>query len=132
MGHILIASPAQLRGSNWADVSGPKLPKPSSKFEGVVVPERRLDRTAMADGRSDSVKEEEEAKVRILIEKGKERKKEMIDKDKEKSPTHDKETHGTSNDIGRDTPIEQVKGPGVLERAKEEIEAVVEAIHPKK
>lgn len=46
--------------------------------------------------------------------------------------THDKETHGTSNDIDENTPIEKVKGPGVFERAKEEIEALVGTIHPKK
>ncbi|KAK1436891.1 hypothetical protein QVD17_02675 [Tagetes erecta] len=87
------------------------------------------DTTAMADGRSKSTKshQEEEAKGSNLIEKGKE----MI---KPKgSPTHDKETHGTSNDIDEDTPIEKVKGPGVIERAKEEVEALVEAaVHPNK
>ncbi|XP_062024969.1 uncharacterized protein LOC133741048 [Rosa rugosa] len=46
----------------------------------------------------------------------------------EKSPDHDKETHGTSNDIDENTPIEEVKGPNVFERVKEEVEAVVEAI----
>lgn len=46
--------------------------------------------------------------------------------------THENETHGTSNDINEDTPVEKVKGPNVFERAKEEIEAIVEAIHPKK
>ncbi|KAI4990834.1 hypothetical protein ZWY2020_039205 [Hordeum vulgare] len=46
--------------------------------------------------------------------------------------THENETHGTSNDISEDTPVNKVKGPNVFERAKEEIEAIVEAIHPKK
>ncbi|KAG6482705.1 uncharacterized protein LOC122016120 [Zingiber officinale] len=46
--------------------------------------------------------------------------------------THHKETHGTSNDIDENTPIDDVKGPNVFERAKEEIEAIVEAIHHKK
>ena len=46
--------------------------------------------------------------------------------------THDKETHGTSNDIDENTPVDKVKGPSVFERAKEEIEALVETIHPKK
>lgn len=45
---------------------------------------------------------------------------------------HDKETHGTSDDIDESTPIDRVKGPGLLERAKEEIEALIETIHPKK
>ncbi|CAM8958916.1 hypothetical protein QQ045_025444 [Rhodiola kirilowii] len=47
------------------------------------------------------------------------------------SPKHHKETHGTSGDIDEDTPVEEVKGPGVFQRAKEEVEALVEAIHPK-
>ncbi|PKU82541.1 hypothetical protein MA16_Dca020104 [Dendrobium catenatum] len=46
--------------------------------------------------------------------------------------THQNETHGTSDDIDENTPIDKVKGPGVFERVKEEIEALVEAIHPKK
>ncbi|KAH7865736.1 hypothetical protein Vadar_010482 [Vaccinium darrowii] len=50
----------------------------------------------------------------------------------EKSPRHDKETHGRSDEIDEDTPIEEVKGPSVFERVKEEVEAVVQAILPKK
>ncbi|XP_008775150.1 uncharacterized protein LOC103695563 isoform X2 [Phoenix dactylifera] len=46
--------------------------------------------------------------------------------------THDKETHGSSNDIDENTPVDKVKGPSVFERAKEEIEALVGTIHPKK
>uniref|UniRef100_A0A0D9XCY7 Uncharacterized protein n=1 Tax=Leersia perrieri TaxID=77586 RepID=A0A0D9XCY7_9ORYZ len=49
-----------------------------------------------------------------------------------KMETHKNETHGTSDDINADTPVEKVKGPNVFERAKEEIEAIVEAFHPKK
>ena len=45
--------------------------------------------------------------------------------------THTNETHGTSADINENTPVDKVKGPNVFERAKEEIEAIVEAIHPK-
>ncbi|KAL6537471.1 hypothetical protein OROMI_026005 [Orobanche minor] len=50
----------------------------------------------------------------------------------DKSPHHDKETHGTSDDIDESTPIDQVKGPSVFQRVKEEVEAVVEAVFPKK
>ncbi|XP_078170349.1 uncharacterized protein LOC144564616 [Carex rostrata] len=50
----------------------------------------------------------------------------------EKTKTHKQETHGTSADIDEDTPISKVKGPNIFERAKEEIEAIVEAIHPHK
>lgn len=49
-----------------------------------------------------------------------------------KVKTHDKETHGMRNDINENTPIDKVKGPNVFERAKEEIEAIVEAIHSKR
>ncbi|KAL8537759.1 hypothetical protein ACS0TY_012776 [Phlomoides rotata] len=50
-----------------------------------------------------------------------------------KSPRHDKETHGTSDDIDENTPIDEIRGPSVFQRAKEEIEALVEAVvHPKK
>ncbi|KAB2613011.1 hypothetical protein D8674_035327 [Pyrus ussuriensis x Pyrus communis] len=51
----------------------------------------------------------------------------------DKSPKHDKETHGRSDEIDESTPIDEVKGPSVFERVKEEVEAVVEAvIHPTK
>ncbi|CAI0473368.1 unnamed protein product [Linum tenue] len=48
------------------------------------------------------------------------------------SPKHTTETHGTSSDIDEKTTIDEVKGPGVFQRAKEEIEALVETIHPNK
>ncbi|KAJ1704571.1 hypothetical protein LUZ63_004350 [Rhynchospora breviuscula] len=67
-------------------------------------------------------KEEEAANVKKSDKNGKE----------EKMKMHKKETHGTSGDIDEDTPISKVKGPNIFERAKEEIEAIVEAIHPHK
>lgn len=45
---------------------------------------------------------------------------------------HHKETHGRSEDINENTPVDEVKAPNVFERAKEEIEAVIDTIHPKK
>lgn len=45
---------------------------------------------------------------------------------------HHKETHGLRDDIDADSPMSSVKAPNVFERAKEEIEAIVEAMHPKK
>ncbi|XP_018453197.1 uncharacterized protein LOC108824295 isoform X2 [Raphanus sativus] len=45
---------------------------------------------------------------------------------------HHKETHGRSDDIDENTPVNEVKAPNVFERAQEEIEAVIETIHPKK
>lgn len=62
-----------------------------------------------------------------LFERAKEETRDVND-----SPRHDKETHGRSNDIDEDTPVDEVKAPGVFQRVKEEVEAVVEAILPKK
>lgn len=49
-----------------------------------------------------------------------------------KGKAHTTETHGTSSDVDENTPIDKVKGPNVFERAMEEIEAIVEAIHPRR
>ncbi|KAI5674353.1 hypothetical protein M9H77_14717 [Catharanthus roseus] len=49
-----------------------------------------------------------------------------------KKSHHHKETHGTSDDIDENTSISEVKGPGMFQRAKEEMEAIIGAIHPKK
>ncbi|KAJ0798060.1 hypothetical protein HanPI659440_Chr04g0180701 [Helianthus annuus] len=48
------------------------------------------------------------------------------------SPSHHKETHGRGDDIDADTPINEVKGPNIFHRAKEEIEAIVGTILSKK
>jgi hypothetical protein len=48
-----------------------------------------------------------------------------------KGSAHHKETHGTSGDISEETSVECVRAPNLLERAKEEIEALVSAIHGK-
>ncbi|XP_050378475.1 uncharacterized protein LOC126795750 [Argentina anserina] len=45
---------------------------------------------------------------------------------------HNKETHGTSDGFDNTTPVDHVKAPNVFERAKEEIEAIVQTMHPKK
>ncbi|KAM3215975.1 putative protein isoform X1 [Capsicum chacoense] len=51
----------------------------------------------------------------------------------QKSPhRHHKETHGRSDDIDANTPINEVKGPNIFERAKEEIQALFHSIHRKK
>jgi len=52
--------------------------------------------------------------------------------EKSKSRHHDKETHGTSDDIDESTPIDYVKGPGFFQRLKEEIEAIFNAVTPKR
>lgn len=46
-----------------------------------------------------------------------------------KDKVHDKETHGTSSDINENTSVDKVKGPNLLERAKEEIEALAGSVH---
>jgi hypothetical protein len=48
-----------------------------------------------------------------------------------KGGIHKRETHGTSGDISEETSVETVKAPNLFERAKEEIEALVSAIHDK-
>ncbi|KAL6554946.1 hypothetical protein OROGR_006204 [Orobanche gracilis] len=50
----------------------------------------------------------------------------------QKQTHHHKETHGLSDDIDATTPIDEVKGPNMFERAKEEIEALIHTIHPRK
>lgn len=65
------------------------------------------------------------------MEKAKEKIEKMLHHGKS-SPRHHKETHGMSNDIDENTPIDEVKAPNVFERAKEEIEAVLQTINPKK
>lgn len=72
---------------------------------------------------------EENVKAPNLIERGKEEIEAMKSTHKH---SHDKETHGTSDDIDEDTKIEEVKGPGFFQRLKEEVEAIVGAILPKK
>ncbi|KAB1218401.1 hypothetical protein CJ030_MR3G026281 [Morella rubra] len=74
--------------------------------------------------------EEKDIKAPNLLERGKEEIEAVIHT--EKSPHHHKETHGRSDDIDENTPIDKVKGPNVFERVKEEVEALVKAIHPKK
>ncbi|XP_019084979.1 PREDICTED: uncharacterized protein LOC109126210 [Camelina sativa] len=45
---------------------------------------------------------------------------------------HHKETHGTSDDIDQNTPVDDVKAPGFFQRVKEEIEAIFNAVTPKR
>ncbi|KAL4589501.1 hypothetical protein LXL04_002408 [Taraxacum kok-saghyz] len=52
----------------------------------------------------------------------------------ETSARYRKETHGKGEDIDVivKTPISEFKGQSILDRAKEEFEALVDTIHPKK
>ena len=72
---------------------------------------------------------ERKAKAANIFVKAKEEIKGMIHH--EKSKQHHKETHGKNDDISDDTPTNEVKGPNVFERVKEEFEAVFQAMHPK-
>ncbi|CAN1162296.1 hypothetical protein LINPERPRIM_LOCUS1256 [Linum perenne] len=76
---------------------------------------------------SESDKEEKHGKPVNVVEQ---QAKEQVQK--EKDHPHDEETHGTSDDIDESTSIEEVKGPGVFQRAKEEVEALVDAVLPNK
>ncbi|XVF74384.1 hypothetical protein PTKIN_Ptkin13bG0106200 [Pterospermum kingtungense] len=73
---------------------------------------------------------DKDVKAPSIIERAKEEVEAIIHHDKK--PHHHKETHGRSDDIDGDTPMDDVKGPNVFERVKEEVEAIVGAIHPKK
>lgn len=66
-----------------------------------------------------------------LLERAKEEMEAVFHSGKNSPHRHHKETHGTSDDIDENTPINEVKGPSVFQRVKEEIEALAEAVHPK-
>ncbi|KAI3714553.1 hypothetical protein L6452_21509 [Arctium lappa] len=51
---------------------------------------------------------------------------------KESSPRYRKETHGRGEDIDVNTPISEFRGPSIFDRAKEEFEALVDTMYPKK
>ncbi|KAI9161149.1 hypothetical protein LWI28_014908 [Acer negundo] len=68
----------------------------------------------MAERKPDS--SEKDAKAPNIFERAKEEVEAVFHS--QKSPRHTKETHGTSNDINEDTPIEEVKGPNVFERVR--------------
>ncbi|MED6213248.1 hypothetical protein PIB30_091304 [Stylosanthes scabra] len=69
-----------------------------------------------------------------LVAKAKEEIKSIIHNNKSKHHHHHhhKETHGRNDDIDENTPANEVKGPNLFGRVKEEFEAVFQAIHPKK
>ncbi|OAY75367.1 uncharacterized protein LOC109722196 [Ananas comosus] len=62
----------------------------------------------------DKSKEESEVDIHIVKEK-----------------VHKRETHGKSNDVDENTPLNKIKGPNIFQRAKEEIEAIAGTIHPR-
>ncbi|KAF5726065.1 hypothetical protein HS088_TW23G00805 [Tripterygium wilfordii] len=80
---------------------------------------------------SGSEKTENDAKSPNVTQSAKEET-ERITRGENSPHRHHHETHGRRNDIDESTPINEVKGPNIFERLKEEIEALVYAIHPKK
>lgn len=56
----------------------------------------------------------------------------MNDGKEERARIHGKETHGRSGNIDENTSPEEVKAPNLIERAKEEVEALVGTIHHRK
>ncbi|KFK41691.1 hypothetical protein AALP_AA2G160300 [Arabis alpina] len=86
----------------------------------------------MAEQNRNSLPEEKNVKSPNVFERFKEEIKAMGHHEKSKSHRHHhKETHGTSDDIDENTSVDYVKGPGFLERVKEEVEAIVDAVTPK-
>jgi hypothetical protein len=53
----------------------------------------------------------------------------MNDSKQGRDGIHDKETHGRSGDIDENTSPQKIKAPNLIERAKEEVKALVIAIH---
>lgn len=51
---------------------------------------------------------------------------------KEKAGGNESEKHLHREKHGKSDDIDDVRGPNMFERAKEEIEALIETIHPKK
>lgn len=51
---------------------------------------------------------------------------------KDSSPRYRKETHGRGDDIDVNTPVSEFKGASIFDRAKDEFDAIVDIIHPKK
>ncbi|XP_010443360.1 PREDICTED: uncharacterized protein LOC104726245 isoform X2 [Camelina sativa] len=65
-----------------------------------------------------------------MMRKAKDELKSLFQKEKPHHHHH-KETHGRRDDINENTPVDEVKAPNVIERAKEEIQAVIDSIQPK-
>ncbi|OWM76586.1 uncharacterized protein LOC116201738 [Punica granatum] len=81
---------------------------------------------------SPSPVKEKDVKAPNILERAKEEMEAVFHAGKDSPHRHHKETHGMSDDIDENTPVDEVKGPNVFQRVKEEIEALAEAVHPKK
>ncbi|CAH8338086.1 unnamed protein product [Eruca vesicaria subsp. sativa] len=102
------------------------------EFEAVigVIHQHKSSRDESDKMEFKSEKPEDANKKQNMIRKAKEEIKSLFHS-KEK-PHHHKETHARNDDIDENTHVDEVKAPNVFERAKEEIEAVIDTIHPKK
>ncbi|ESQ42711.1 hypothetical protein EUTSA_v10014757mg [Eutrema salsugineum] len=125
-----------------ADIDESKVKAPNmferakEEFEAVIgaIHQHKSSRDESDKMEFKSEKSEDGKKKPNMIRKAKEEIKSLFHS-KEKPHRHfqhHKETHGKSDDIDENTPVDEVKAPDVFERAKEEIEAVIDTIHPKK
>ncbi|CAH2069679.1 unnamed protein product [Thlaspi arvense] len=107
------------------------------EFEAVIgaIHQRKSSRDESDKMEFKSEKAEDGKKKPNMMKKAKEEIKSLF-QSKEKPHRHHhhhhKESHGRSDEIDENTPVDEVKAPSVFERAQEEIEAVIETIHPKK
>ncbi|XP_019093668.1 PREDICTED: uncharacterized protein LOC109129628 [Camelina sativa] len=76
--------------------------------------------------------EEKTVKSPNVLERVKEEIQAMGHHDEKSRSHHRKETHGTSDDIDQNTPIDDVKAPGFFQRVIEEIQAIFNAVTPKR
>ncbi|GAB2219549.1 hypothetical protein Droror1_Dr00007186 [Drosera rotundifolia] len=110
--------------------------KAKEEFHAIVHKDR--------DGRSKETSEplpiesesspEKHGKTHQLIHRKKEELKSLLhlEKPPKENHVHQKETHGTSGSIDENTPLTEVKAPNVFERAKEEVQALVQTVHHSK
>ncbi|CAG7862672.1 unnamed protein product, partial [Brassica rapa] len=100
----------------------------SSKDHIIIYGEGGFRHPSMAKQNLNSLSEEKTVRAPNVLERVKEEI-EAIGHHPEKSRSHHhKETHGTSDDIDQNTPVDDVKGPGFFEGVKEEVEAIVNAV----
>ncbi|TKY72814.1 hypothetical protein E2542_SST01559 [Spatholobus suberectus] len=97
----------------------------------LVMDENQMTESSKHKQEAPNSPSETKAKAASIFVRAKQEIKAIIHHDKSQH-NHHIETHGRSDDINENTPASEVKGPNVYERVKEEFEAVLQAIHPKK
>lgn len=98
------------------------------EIEALVQTIHPKDETVAAESKGEKTESQSDSTVKAA--KVFERAKDEIEKMLHFNKT--KETHGQRDDIGEDTPLNEVKAPNLLERAVEEYEAFIQTIHSKK